>query len=106
MFSAATDDAPEEYELETVVAHKGEYIHYDTTYLTEPAARRLLVDCVHTLATDGEKPGEIVPEAFLERLEAVTDEILKENKTMTDGVAPRADVVNRIRDEFGLETVP
>lgn len=106
VFGDAPEDSPNDYELETFVSSRGEYVHYDTTYLTTPAARRLLVDLIHTLAGDGENTAEIVPEAFLERLDDITQDLTDEARSMGKGTVERMETVNRVRTEFGLDRLP
>lgn len=105
-FGYAPDDVDGDYELESVVLHNVGVVSYQTTYLDELPARRLLVDLVATL-DDGDGLGDdLVPEAFLTRLDDLTEEQVEEARSMGKGTTVRVDTANEVREAFGLDTLP
>jgi len=104
-FGNAPDDVDGDYELESVVLDGDRVVAYQTSYLGELPARRLLVDLVHTL-DDGGDEDDLVPGAFLDRLDEVTGDLTDEARSMGEGTRAHMEAVNRVREEFGLDPLP
>lgn len=104
-FGNAVEDAPEPYELELLVLDDERVFSYDNTYLSPLVSRRLLVDLISTLRRDS-LGDDLIPEAFLERLDDLTREQVDAGRSMGKGTAVRLEALNEIRDEFGLSTLP
>lgn len=105
-FGNAPDDVEGDYELESVVLDGERVVAYQTSYLGKLPARRLLVDLVSTLNEDGGLGDDLVPEAFLDRLDEVTEDLTDEARSMGRGTTERMEAVNRVRSEFGLDELP
>lgn len=105
-FGNAPPDVDGDYELESVVLDGERVVSYQTSYLGKLPARRLLVDLVHTLDGDDGLGDDLVPRAFLDRLDALTEEQVEEARSMGAGTVARVDAVNEVREAFGLDTLP
>lgn len=105
-FGNAPDDVDGDYELESVVLDGERVVSYQTTYLGKLPARRLLVDLISTLDSDDGLGDDLVPGAFLERLDEVTREQADEARSMGPGTVARMDGLNAVREAFSLPTLP